>query len=198
MSFFGRLIIRLYFFLLTVIIIDQYNKSKFPETRQNAMNFHPFLPTIKLIHNLKEHYIHQMIVDNSVSSGLIGGLLIAISITLNVIFNGNITGLSGIFSSLLDFSPNNRFQSCFSAGFIMAAFYMQHSLQFFKFDPKAYEVSLVGNLIGGFLVGFGTRVGGGCTSGHGICGIARLSPRSFVALGLFMLFGLISSTTFVR
>lgn len=121
-------------------------------------------------------------------TALAGGILIGLSATLMLLFNGRITGISGIISGLLP--PKSEewlWRMLFLLGMIAGA-----SL-FVVFFPKLFvdriDFPPILLIIGGFLVGFGTSLGNGCTSGHGVCGIARLSPRSIVATLVFMFSG---------
>ena len=102
---------------------------------------------------------------------------------------GRIAGISGIFSSLLKPKRVEMWQVLFIAGLILSP--LLYSL--FRPLPDIEISTSIPLLIGaGLLVGFGTRLGSGCTSGHGICGNARLSPRSMVATVTFMLFGIVT------
>ncbi len=118
-------------------------------------------------------------------SGLVGGLLIGLAAALLLFLNGRISGISGIVGSLLaPKSADIGWRVVFVAGLVLGAFiYMLAS-------GGAISVSMQASLpvivVAGLLVGFGTRLGSGCTSGHGICGIARLSRRSIVATLVFM------------
>ncbi len=120
-----------------------------------------------------------------------GGILIGLSVTIMLLFNGRVTGISGMLSGLLTLKVGEWVSNLvFLLGMIMAVFIFN---QFFPntFSLRTdFPVSLL--IIGGFLVGFGTRMGGGCTSGHGICGISRLSLRSVIATVIFMFSGAIS------
>jgi uncharacterized protein len=119
-------------------------------------------------------------------SAAIGGGLIGLSAVLLMMLTGRIAGISGIFGGLLDFGRNDKgWRVAFIAGLILAPLiagwtgYGMPSPQM----PASWTV-----IIGaGLLVGFGTRLGDGCTSGHGICGVARLSGRSITATAIFML-----------
>lgn len=136
-----------------------------------------------------------------------GGLLIGLSATLNLITLGRITGLSGIFNSLytLDIQGGFYWKYAFFAGLISSSLSLYYasddgtfvndefSLTFFD-KNGSNELHIVGWIIGGLLVGFGTKLGNGCTSGHGICGLPRFSIRSWVAVPTFMLFGIIMAT----
>jgi uncharacterized protein len=119
-------------------------------------------------------------------SAAIGGGLIGLSAVLLMLLTGRIAGISGIFGGLLNFRDDDwDWRIAFIAGLILApliAGWIGHAMPTPKL-PASWTV-----IIGaGLLVGFGTRLGSGCTSGHGICGIARLSSRSIVATIVFML-----------
>src|SRR5690349_7151729 len=116
---------------------------------------------------------------------LIGGLLIGTSAALFLVLNGRVTGISGILGGLI---PPERGQAgwrlAFLAGmFVSAPVYVMAGG---TLPPVALDASLPVLIVAGLLVGFGTRLGAGCTSGHGVCGIGRGSPRSFVATLVFM------------
>ncbi len=119
-------------------------------------------------------------------SEAIGGGLIGLSAVLLMLLTGRIAGISGIFGGLLNLGSDDRdWRIAFIAGLILApliAGWIGHAMPTPKL-PASWTVIIVA----GLLVGFGTRLGGGCTSGHGICGIARFSSRSIVATGIFML-----------
>lgn len=116
---------------------------------------------------------------------LCGGLLIGAAAALFLLLNGRIAGISGILGSLLgprghETQTNVTFLLGLLLGPLLFAAFAGHL-------PKVEIASGFGTLIaGGLLVGFGTRLGSGCTSGHGVCGLARLSPRSMAAVGVFM------------
>ena len=118
-------------------------------------------------------------------SAAIGGALIGLSAVLLMFSSGRIAGISGIFSGLLNLrSEDKGWRIAFLAGLILApvvAGLVGHGMPTPSL-PSSWAVIIVA----GLLVGFGTRLGGGCTSGHGICGIARLSPRSVAATVVFM------------
>lgn len=117
-------------------------------------------------------------------TSLMGGALIGLSAALFILLNGRIAGISGMLGSVI--SPNSEGRGekgLFLLGLLMSALLMALGGPL----PVASYVSGVYPLIvAGLLVGLGTRYGAGCTSGHGICGLARLSPRSMVAVGCFM------------
>lgn len=119
-------------------------------------------------------------------SAAIGGALIGLSIALLWASNGRIGGISGILGTLLALTPRQEldWRAAFLAGLIIAPpLYRAIGGALPEISLAAAPATLV---IGGLLVGFGTRLGGGCTSGHGVCGMARLSPRSLTATVLFM------------
>lgn len=116
----------------------------------------------------------------------IGGGLIGLSAAILWLTNGRIAGISGILGALPTARPDDRYwRIAFLAGLIGApltyAWATGHRPAIALAAPTGWLI------LAGLLVGFGTRLGGGCTSGHGVCGIARLSPRSLTATALFML-----------
>lgn len=124
-------------------------------------------------------------------SALAGGILIGTGITLLFLFNGRIAGVSGIlFGTLFPRSGDWLWRFLFVSGLIAGAAAYHYSVPDAFVPRSGYPLGLV--VVGGLLVGFGTRMGGGCTSGHGICGISRFSPRSLVATSIFMLFGFVT------
>lgn len=120
---------------------------------------------------------------------LVGGLMLGVATVILLLGIGRIAGISGIFSSLLKPKRVEIWQVLFIAGLIISP------LLYRLVNPlPVIEVSTSIPLLiaAGLLVGFGTRLGSGCTSGHGICGNARLSPRSMAATVTFMLFGIVT------
>ena len=118
-------------------------------------------------------------------SAAIGGALIGISAVLLMLFTGRIAGISGIVAGLINPHASDRiWRFAFIAGLITAPI----ASVLFGFGVPAPQMpeSYITIVVAGLLVGFGTRLGSGCTSGHGICGIARLSQRSIVATAVFM------------
>jgi len=127
-------------------------------------------------------------------SATAGGVLIGISVTLLLFFNGRIGGVSGIMNGALFAQKGDRiWRLTFLAGLVLGAFIFHLLVPDFTVPRQDYPVLLLG--LGGFLIGFGTRMGGGCTSGHGICGIANLSIRSLIATLTFMATGMITVYT---
>lgn len=118
-------------------------------------------------------------------SGLLGGLLIGLAVVLLLFFNGRISGISGILGTLLiPRSLEYGARAMFVVGLVAGAFvYMLATGETGLVEMEASVPVLV---VAGLLVGFGTRLGSGCTSGHGLCGIARLSARSITATLVFM------------
>ena len=126
-------------------------------------------------------------------SAAIGGALIGLSAVLLMLFTGRIAGVSGIFDGLINPQTSDRaWRAAFVAGLIAApatAMFVGYAVPMPQM-PASYVTIIVGAL----LVGFGARLGSGCTSGHGICGIARLSPRSIAATGVFMVAAIVVVT----
>lgn len=115
----------------------------------------------------------------------IGGALIGLSSVLLMLLTGRIAGISGIFSGMLNLSGEDKsWRAAFIAGLILAPL-IAGAIGYGMAAPKL-PASWVVLAAAGLLVGFGSRLGGGCTSGHGICGIGRLSARSIVATVVFM------------
>jgi uncharacterized membrane protein YedE/YeeE len=118
-------------------------------------------------------------------SGFAGGLLIGLSTALLMWLNGRIAGISGIVGGLLARKRSEvGWRAMFAAGLLLGA--VAYVLATGEAFPVRVEASLPVMVAAGLLVGFGTRLGSGCTSGHGVSGIARLSRRSIVATLVFM------------
>jgi uncharacterized membrane protein YedE/YeeE len=117
-------------------------------------------------------------------SAAVGGALIGLATTLLMLLTGRMAGISGILAGCLDFVAEESWRIAFIAGLILAP--IAGTLVGFALPSPAMPANW-GVVVGaGLLVGFGARLGGGCTSGHGVCGIARLSRRSVVATATFM------------
>lgn len=117
-------------------------------------------------------------------SAAIGGALIGLAAVLLMLFTGRIAGISGIMGGLFNpRSDDRRWRLAFIAGLVAAP--LAAALAGHAVAPPQLPASAI-TVAAGLLVGFGTRLGNGCTSGHGICGIARLSPRSIAATTMFM------------
>ena len=130
------------------------------------------------------------IVNFTPVSALTGGLLIGLSVILFFILNGRMTGISGIASNFL-ISKDNRIDNLlFLVGLIFGP------LIYSYFTSQKIEISITNSLFfligGGVLVGLGTKISGGCTSGHGISGVGRFSLRSIIATITFMIVGILT------
>ena len=117
-------------------------------------------------------------------SALAGGVLIGIAAAMFALLNGRIAGISGVIGGLLKPTPGDvAWRAAFVVGLLSAP--LVYSL--FAVLPELHIAAPSGTLVlAGLLVGIGTRYGSGCTSGHGVCGLSRLSPRSLVATATFM------------
>jgi len=124
---------------------------------------------------------------------LIGGALVGVSASLYLLTHGKIAGVSGIYGGALRGTPDRAVRVAFVAGLVLAGAVLG------QIFPSAFEPAGTGSLAtvvaAGLLVGFGTQLGNGCTSGHGVCGISRLSVRSLVATAAFITAG--ATTVFV-
>ncbi len=127
-------------------------------------------------------------------SALIGGVMIGLAAVLLLAATGRIAGISGIVGGLVAAKPNDAgWRIAFVAGLLLAPLlYAGVSGRTIAIDIERSPVLLIA---GGLLVGFGTLLGSGCTSGHGVCGLSRLSKRSFVAVAMFMVAAL--ATVFI-
>ncbi|MDA3442352.1 YeeE/YedE family protein [Acinetobacter bereziniae] len=117
----------------------------------------------------------------------IGGTLLGLAVVGYLLVNGRIAGISGLVAQVLD--PKTLLKTpalWFLLGLLITPFFY-NSMVYPQIEMMTTDPILL--IIAGLLVGFGTRLGSGCTSGHGICGISRLSKRSFVATCTFMLAG---------
>lgn len=121
---------------------------------------------------------------------LAGGLVIGLASAILLLFNGRIAGISGVVGGLLKPARTDiAWRAAFVAGLVISPLIFALAAPLPEVQVEAgYPVLLVA----GLLVGFGTRYGSGCTSGHGICGLSRRSPRSLVATISFMFAGFIT------
>lgn len=127
-------------------------------------------------------------------SGFVGGVLIGLAVALMLLLNGRIAGISGIVGGLLTLRLRDTFwRAAFVVGLVLGALTYLSTAE--GGAPVRVLASLPAILVGGLLVGFGTRLGSGCTSGHGLCGMAHLSRRSVVATATF--FGVAMLTVFI-
>lgn len=118
---------------------------------------------------------------------LAGGACIGLAAAMLLVLNGRIAGVSGIFGGMLrwPFSRNGLWRAAFILGLVLGPFGFAALTGALPRSEIAASMPVL--IAGGALVGFGTQMGSGCTSGHGVCGLARLSKRSFAAVGMFML-----------
>lgn len=121
-------------------------------------------------------------------ASLAGGVLIGLSASAMLLLDGKIAGISGILAGVLKpVKGDTLWRICFLTGLLAGGLLLK------EFLPGAFEFGLIRPFpllaIAGLLVGFGTRLGSGCTSGHGVCGVSRLSPRSLVATATFIFTG---------
>lgn len=123
-------------------------------------------------------------------SALVGGAIIGLSAAMLLVFNGRVAGVSGIFGGLLDRRPDWGWRLAYVTGlFVGGALLMAaHPGSL----PTNLDTPVATLVVAGLLVGAGARVGNGCTSGHGVCGIGRLSRRSIVATVTFIASGAVA------
>jgi uncharacterized membrane protein YedE/YeeE len=122
----------------------------------------------------------------SIGPPLLGGVLIGLASAALLALNGRVAGISGIFAGTLVPGSDRGWRVAFVAGLVAGGFALLATL------PTAFGASPAGPgllVAAGLLVGFGTQLGSGCTSGHGVCGIGRLSPRGIVATLSFIATG---------
>lgn len=126
----------------------------------------------------------------AILNALYGGLLIGVAVSIMILANGKIAGVSGILGQALSINIKaNGWRYAFLFGLIISPliYGIFHPLPAFKLSGNHFTV-----IAAGLLVGFGTRLGNGCTSGHGVCGMARFSVRSIVATITFIVFGMLT------
>lgn len=128
-------------------------------------------------------------------NALLGGVLIGAAVSIMLLFNGRVTGISGIIGGM--FHPVKKdfsWRLFFIMGLIAGGFILNY------FRPESFiqssSATTFDYILAGLLVGFGTLLGNGCTSGHGVCGMSRFSVRSFAATITFIVFGIISVVIF--
>ena len=121
---------------------------------------------------------------------LVGGVLIGIAVSILLLFNGKVLGVSGILGELLNrpLSKNN-WRLFFVIGLLISPFIYNIFYQLPTIEMTSNNLLII---LGGLLVGLGSRLGSGCTSGHGVCGVARLSVRSLIATMTFVFFGFVT------
>ena len=124
-------------------------------------------------------------------NSLLGGICIGLAATILLLANGRIMGISGILSDIISFKEKDQisWRIVFVIGVLIGPFLYLMIFQDFKSEMVADRILLIQ---AGLLVGLGTSIGSGCTSGHGICGISRLSIRSIVATFIFVVSGVVT------
>lgn len=128
-------------------------------------------------------------------NAIIGGVLIGVAVSLMMLFNGKVTGISGIISGTLTPKKHDTaWRVFFITGLLVGGVILK------VLYPQSLTIttntSYIDFIFAGLLVGYGTLLGNGCTSGHGVCGISRFSVRSILATGTFITFGIISVVIF--
>lgn len=118
-------------------------------------------------------------------TALVGGVLIGMGATFLLAFNGRIAGISGIVNGAMTFPKNEVWRWMFILGMLLGGVLYEYGLASQPTPTSTFAPWAM--IVGGFLVGFGTRMGSGCTSGHGVCGLGRLSLRSLVAVLTFLI-----------
>lgn len=124
--------------------------------------------------------------------GFMGGLLIGLAAAIMLLGLGRIAGVSGMAAratGIADSGAPRNVAIAFVAGLPLGALLIAQTVGAVNVN---FPASIWPLIIGGLLVGYGTRLGSGCTSGHGVCGLSRLSPRSMVATGMFMASGFVT------
>ena len=132
-------------------------------------------------------------------TSLLGGGILGIGAIILILYRGRIAGISGIVGALMQFKntpkDHHLWRILFLLGLVSSS--LIYSL-FFPFPSVNITTDFNSLILAGLLVGFGTRMGSGCTSGHGVCGLGRLSPRSLVATLSFMGAGFIACYIFLH
>jgi hypothetical protein len=123
-------------------------------------------------------------------SALIGGILIGLSATILLAFDGRIAGISGIVNGAIKFDRDATWRWLFIVGMLGGGFLYEYVFAAAPTPVSSFAPAAM--IMGGLLVGLGTRLGNGCTSGHGVCGLGRLSFRSLVAVITFMITAIIT------
>lgn len=123
-------------------------------------------------------------------SGLVGGMIIGVAVSVLIFFNGRIAGVSGIIGGIYKSKAGDMsWRFAFLLGLLIAPLFWQLFLKM----PEIHIDASYGLLaFAGLIVGFGARYGSGCTSGHGVCGISRMSSRSILATFMFMMMGFLT------
>lgn len=123
-------------------------------------------------------------------ASLAGGIVLGVASAAFILLNGRILGISGILGGLLTPRPGeSSWRLAFLLGLLVSPALLSLWAPAAWIQPARIDASWAAVVVAGLLVGFGTRLGSGCTSGHGVCGLSRLSPRSLVATLTFMAAG---------
>ena len=128
-------------------------------------------------------------------TALLGGILIGVGASAMLILDGRIAGISGILAGVLrPVSGDVLWRACFLAGLFTGGLILRAAI------PHSFDFGIIRPhpvlILAGLAVGFGTRLGSGCTSGHGVCGVSRLSGRSLVATATFIFTGAVTVAFF--
>ncbi len=126
----------------------------------------------------------------SIVNATLGGLLIGFGVSILLLFNGKVAGVSGIFAQTLKLKFHQQgWRYTFLLGLLVSPIFYGFVSPLPTITISASNLTII---VAGLLVGVGTRMSNGCTSGHGVCGIARLSVRSIIATLIFMFFGILT------
>jgi uncharacterized membrane protein YedE/YeeE len=117
-----------------------------------------------------------------------GGILIGLAATIMLLFNGRVTGVSGILGNFVSSSGGRRWQGAFLLGLFAGGLIVAHYFPSHLQNLTGRTITTIA--LAGLFVGYGTSLGNGCTSGHGVCGVSRLSLRSLVATATFIAAGI--------
>lgn len=128
-------------------------------------------------------------------NALLGGSIIGVSVSLMLLWNGRVTGISGIINGILTPAKGDTaWRGLFLVGLLTGGLTLK------VLNPATFSGTLETDtwttVVAGLLVGFGTILGSGCTSGHGVCGISRMSPRSLVSTATFITAGVVAVAVF--
>jgi uncharacterized membrane protein YedE/YeeE len=132
-------------------------------------------------------------MNDNLFYSLLGGLIIGLAVSFMLLLNGRVTGISGIISGVLERQKGEAaWRYLFLLGMILGGFLIQF------IEPallnNSTDISFTKVILAGLLVGYGTVLGSGCTSGHGVCGLSRFSTRSLVATITFITLGIITAS----
>lgn len=130
-------------------------------------------------------------MTQTIINALFGGLLIGVAVSLMLLFNGRVTGISGIVNGLITPQKGDTvWRVFFVLGLLLGGLILSILMPGSLINTLPTSNGMI--FFAGLLVGFGTVMGSGCTSGHGICGFSRLSPRSFIATIVFISAGILA------